>query len=550
MSPFSLVVLVLSMIVSATATNTFAANIPEESLIQKNYPKEVSLNQVVKFVPIAGHHFNLKAPQECGGAEPLNATPMEIQCQFAAAGEQNLDLKICDDKVTFCKSEIFKMKVKGNAKNKTKTPTASVFKPKGQIPMAKGFLVNSPDKAIAQAKKENKLIFIDFYAIWCPPCNMFDELVFEEKSFIEKSKPFVKLKLDVDSDVSWNLKSKFAIRGYPTIVVTNSDLQEIGRVVGYRSTAALGTWIDQQTQNRSEPLVALSAKKDLTTDQKKRLGEWYFETKKYDLAIEHLSSLSDTRSGVLLMQAKIDSLAKDKTKEKIDLLKKALNKFPEEVDSISWLNDLVEADPKVAAPFIAKLDERLTKMDQQTKLDEAGYTKADLYSYAGEIWDTAGKREKSEESFSKAADAYGEMARKSNLKSSRGPNLERAYCLNKAGRTKEAVALYESMVEAYPKEFTFNFSYANALNKLDQAEKALPFSEKAVEYAYGDNWLRAVSLNAKINMKLKKFDAAEKIVKSALEKTTVPTQNNLRTPQLYSQLQTLLTEIETKKVTK
>lgn len=278
-----------------------------------------------------------------------------------------------------------------------------------------------------------------------------------------------------------------------------------------------------------------------------RLGEWYFETKKYDSAVTTLAGLPAPKAQKLVFQAKLDALSKDQTKQKIDLLKQALNKFPEEVESMMWLYNLSETDAKATASYAKKAEENLPKIDVPAKLDEAGYTRADVYSMMGEVWNTLGNQEKSQKAYSVAADAYGDMAKKSTLKVSRGPNLERAYCLGKAGRNEEAAKLYESMIEAYPKEFTFNYSYANVLFKLKQFEKALPFSDKAVEFAYGDNWLRAVNLNAKINVALKKFETAEKNVKTALEKTSLPVESNVRTHQLYSQLQTMLSEIESQK---
>ncbi|MBW6479654.1 MAG: thioredoxin family protein [Bacteroidales bacterium] len=34
------------------------------------------------------------------------------------------------------------------------------------------FFTGTWDEALAQAKKENKLIFLDIYASWCAPCKM------------------------------------------------------------------------------------------------------------------------------------------------------------------------------------------------------------------------------------------------------------------------------------------------------------------------------------------------------------------------------------------
>ena len=76
---------------------------------------------------------------------------------------------------------------------------------------------------------------IDFFGIWCPPCNELDEQVFSQKSFAHSSSRFVRLKLDVDSPISWELKSKYHVTGYPTVVFASADGDEISRIIGFRA---------------------------------------------------------------------------------------------------------------------------------------------------------------------------------------------------------------------------------------------------------------------------------------------------------------------------
>src|SRR5262249_25000606 len=97
-----------------------------------------------------------------------------------------------------------------------------------------GFVLNQPDQALALAQREGKPLLIDFFGIWCPPCNRLDEEVFSNPSFQKEAHHFVLLKLDADSDLSWDLKSKYKVGGYPTLVFANPDGEELSRVVGFR----------------------------------------------------------------------------------------------------------------------------------------------------------------------------------------------------------------------------------------------------------------------------------------------------------------------------
>src|SRR5690606_29372881 len=141
------------------------------------------------------------------------------------------------------KPEKFKLNVTGPKNFKSSkiksTRDSMVYVPKGERAAPPGFLQNHPEGAINRAKKQKKLLYIYFSTQWCPYCNMFEEYVFNDKAFIDMTKSYVKLKLDADSDISWKLKEKFSVGGYPTTVIADSELNEIDRLVGYRPITAV-----------------------------------------------------------------------------------------------------------------------------------------------------------------------------------------------------------------------------------------------------------------------------------------------------------------------
>jgi len=93
------------------------------------------------------------------------------------------------------------------------------------------------DEAVALAKKENKAVMLEFTGSdWCPPCIAMKKNVFSKKEFLEKaSKKFVLVHLDFPrgnpelAEKNKPLAEKYAIEGYPTIILLDEKGEEFTR---------------------------------------------------------------------------------------------------------------------------------------------------------------------------------------------------------------------------------------------------------------------------------------------------------------------------------
>ena len=57
-------------------------------------------------------------------------------------------------------------------------------------------------KALKLAKKENKVLFIDFYTTWCGPCKMMDRSTFKDKDVIDwLGKEAISIKIDAEKEI-------------------------------------------------------------------------------------------------------------------------------------------------------------------------------------------------------------------------------------------------------------------------------------------------------------------------------------------------------------
>lgn len=83
------------------------------------------------------------------------------------------------------------------------------------------------------AVKQDKLIFIDFYADWCLPCKMMDEEVFSDNDVQEYlNKHFISVKVEADKGAGYQLATRYLVEGYPTLLFLDQDGKELTRKLG------------------------------------------------------------------------------------------------------------------------------------------------------------------------------------------------------------------------------------------------------------------------------------------------------------------------------
>ncbi len=122
------------------------------------------------------------------------------------------------------------------------------------------FMDNDLAGAMAKAKAEKKIVFVDAYTTWCGPCKWLAANVFTNDtlgSFYNSQ--FVNLKLDMEKGVGVEFAKKYEVRAYPTLLFISPKGEVVNRVVGaYPSTAM---WMKAATRalNPFEALNYLEA---------------------------------------------------------------------------------------------------------------------------------------------------------------------------------------------------------------------------------------------------------------------------------------------------
>src|SRR5215213_6761664 len=77
---------------------------------------------------------------------------------------------------------------------------------------------------LADARKTNKLIFVDVYTDWCGNCKQMDKAIFTQKSvgsFYNSN--FINTRIDAEKGIGVELAKKYNVGSYPTFLFVDGS---------------------------------------------------------------------------------------------------------------------------------------------------------------------------------------------------------------------------------------------------------------------------------------------------------------------------------------
>lgn len=149
---------------------------------------------------------------------------------------------------------------------------------------------------LAKAKKENKLVFMDAFAVWCGPCKLMEKNIFTQPSVSSfYNKNFINARFDMEKGEGREIALKYGIRSYPSFLFLNGDGEVVLQNYGYMDEANFLAFAKEATnpvlaggsakqrfeEGETDPafllnMMRLYAQSDY--DLAKKVSERYFKT--------------------------------------------------------------------------------------------------------------------------------------------------------------------------------------------------------------------------------------------------------------------------------
>ena len=126
--------------------------------------------------------------------------------------------------------------------------------PPADDPSGIKFFTGSWKDVLAEAKRQNKPIFVDIFTTWCGPCKLMAKQAFPDAKVGEKfNTNFISYQIDAEKGEGIDVAKKYVVTAYPTslFVAANGDL--IHRAIGYGGIKGMLDQADKAIEASKDP---------------------------------------------------------------------------------------------------------------------------------------------------------------------------------------------------------------------------------------------------------------------------------------------------------
>lgn len=360
--------------------------------------------------------------------------------------------------------------------------------------------------ALAKAKAENKMVFIDAYASWCGPCKMMSAQIFPLKEVGDYfNAHFVNLKLDMEKGDNVAIAQKYSVSAYPTYLFLNSDGEVVHRSLGSMSA---GEFIKvAQTASDVDNNTMSLTKKIKAGDRSYEVIKKYLEVNPYDkgneqLVADYFNSLTD--------EQKTDKKAWDLFNQFIQSPKSEVSQY--------FLSNRKKYEEKIGKK---ETDNKLMKMFTYTyyrdkdnfeglkSIDPELYEKTKEFARLNEVYGNFNKNKDNKVAWNTLIEKFDPYLTNTNaepqaLNSISWMVFENYKKFNDKKALKKALKWSEKAVKLAPDNDAIKDTYANILFDLGKKKDAVKAETEALELAKKNNNEEGIKTYTEVLEKFKK----------------------------------------------
>lgn len=367
------------------------------------------------------------------------------------------------------------------------------------------FIEDELELALATAKRDNKLLFVDAWAPWCHTCLSMRDEVLGRPELSPFARDYVFLAIDTDRPSAASFLERYRLRAWPTFfVIEPSTRAVLGMHGGALSLAELSSLL---TRARASQLSDLEPGQAALVQAHAAFGERRLldAARLYEDAATELPD--DRRAEALLgaIRSLYEAKAHARCSEVGVAHAEAVSGAAAPSDFLFYLKECasaLEAGPErdAALGLVKRRLERLVSAPPAgATVDDRADTMGLYAELLKDSGDAAGARALEERRL-----ALLEAAAAAAVTNEQAQTYDyaRMNALLALGRGEQAVSLFKQRIEQLPKSYEAHARLGSTLLTLGRNAEALASLSKAIELSYGPRRLRYLAQRAKAQQAL------------------------------------------------
>jgi thioredoxin-like negative regulator of GroEL len=370
------------------------------------------------------------------------------------------------------------------------------------------FIDDDVPAALARARAEKKVVFVDAWAPWCHTCLSMKHFVLDDPSLRPLADQVIFAAIDTDRPENAAFLERHPIKALPTFFVLDPDDEHaLGYWVGSSSVAEMRALLEESVREKAGGAPDAGSRAFAEARAAHAAGKLDAAEAAYRKAVEIAPASWPNRSAAVVGLLEVLRGKKD-FQGCADLGARHLREVRgavSPIDASAYLLDCAKQLPDPAARkekealALERLRELCAHPPEGSTVDDRADALDILSDALGEAGDAAAAREAQEKRL-----ALMEAAARAAKTPEEAQTFDygRANAYVALGRAPEAVRMLEQREKELPGSYEPPARLASVLNRSDRPAEALVAVERALARAYGPRRLRYLSLRASILRKL------------------------------------------------